>query len=138
MSKNNPVNKFVAGFIGQMNFVDVNIKDGSFNINGQNISVNNGLEGEYTFAIRAEKLLGGEIQLEVIPEIVEMTGGERIVYFYLNGSKCSAKLPLDYNIKEKIILSFSRRSSTERDAEAILPAAFSRGAMLKLMPDDDI
>ena len=36
-----------------------------------------------------------------------MTGGERIVYFNLNGSKCSARVPLDYPIGEKIELKIS-------------------------------
>mgnify|MGYP003319426065 CR=1 FL=1 len=35
-------------------------------------------------------------------DIVELNGGERVVYFELNGFKCSAKVPLDYNFNENI------------------------------------
>ena len=42
-----------------------------------------------------------------IYEIVELTGSERIVYFELNGSKCSAKIPLDYKFDKDITLNIS-------------------------------
>ena len=106
---NNPKNQFVAGFIGQMNFIDVKLENNSFDINGIRINCNKdfGTRKEVTAAIRAEKMNSGDITIEVKPEIVEMTGGERIVYFYLNGSKCSAKLPLDFPISDKIELRIS-------------------------------
>lgn len=104
---NKPKNKFVAGFIGQMNFIDANIQNGCFDIEGHTFKTNKNIQGEVTLAIRAEKMISGEISIKVKPEIVEMTGGERIVYFSLNGNKCSARVPLDYKIGEMIELKIS-------------------------------
>ena len=104
---NKPKNKFVAGFIGQMNFIDANIQNGCFDIEGHTFKTNKNIQGEVTVAIRAEKMVSGEISIKVKPEIVEMTGGERIVYFSLNGNKCSARVPLDYKIGEMIELKIS-------------------------------
>lgn len=106
---NNPKNKFVAGFIGQMNFIDTEIKDGKFSIENQEFYTDKNINGEVTVAIRAEKMINGGLSMFVKPEIVEMTGGERIVYFYLNGSKCSARIPLDYPIGENLELKMSVR-----------------------------
>ena len=104
---NKPKNKFVAGFNGQMNFIDANIQNGCFDIEGHTFKTNKNIQGEVTVAIRAEKMISGEISIKVKPEIVEMTGGERIVYFSLNGNKCSARVPLDYKIGEMIELKIS-------------------------------
>ena len=104
---NQPKNKFVAGFIGQMNFVDTVVQNGCFDIEGHRFKTDKNIQGEVTVAIRAEKMITGEVSIKVKPEIVEMTGGERIVYFNLNGSKCSARVPLDYPIGENIELKIS-------------------------------
>ena len=104
---NQPKNKFVAGFIGQMNFVDTVVHNGYFEIEGHGFKTDKNIEGEVTVAIRAEKMAAGDVSIKVKPEIIEMTGGERIVYFNLNGSKCSARVPLDYPIGEKIELKIS-------------------------------
>lgn len=104
---NQPKNKFVAGFIGQMNFIDTVVQNGYFEIEGHGFKTDKNIQGEVTVAIRAEKMIAGDVSIKVKPEIIEMTGGERIVYFNLNGSKCSAKLPLDYPIGENIELKIS-------------------------------
>lgn len=104
---NHPKNKFVAGFIGQMNFIDVNIIQGKFEINGVEFTTNKNITGPVTAAIRAEKMICGDTSIVVKPDIIEMTGGERIVYFDLNESKCSAKVPLDYAIDKEIVLKLS-------------------------------
>lgn len=104
---NNPQNKFVAGFIGQMNFIDIDIADGKFNINGIFFEAPKGIYGSVTAAIRAEKMICGGISILVKPEIIEMTGGERIIYFELNGCKCSARVPLDYTIGELVEMKIS-------------------------------
>lgn len=104
---NHPKNKFVAGFIGQMNFIDTTVQNGCFEIEGHGFKTNKSINGEVTVAIRAEKMTSGDISIKVKPEIVEMTGGERIVYFSLNGNKCSARVPLDYKIGENIELKIS-------------------------------
>ena len=104
---NHPKNKFVAGFIGQMNFIDVNVIDGTFEIEGCKFKTNKNIPGEVTVAIRAEKMINGDTKLNVKPDIIEMTGGERIIYFNLNGSKCCAKVPLDYNVNNDTELRIS-------------------------------
>ena len=104
---NHPKNKFVAGFIGQMNFINTIVQNGYFEIEGHGFKTNKNIQGEVTVAIRAEKMIAGDVSMKVKPEIIEMTGGERIVYFNLNGSKCSAKVPLDYPIGENIELKIS-------------------------------
>lgn len=104
---NNPKNKFVAGFIGQMNFINVNVNNGVFKIEDKEFRTGKNISGVCTVAIRAEKMTNGSVDIWVKPDIIEMTGGERIIYFYLNGDKCSAKLPLDYPIGENIKLSIS-------------------------------
>lgn len=104
---NNPKNKFVAGFIGQMNFINVNVNNGVFKIEDKEFRTDKNISGVCTVAIRAEKMTNGSVDIWVKPDIIEMTGGERIIYFYLNGDKCSAKLPLDYPIGENVKLSIS-------------------------------
>ena len=104
---NHPKNKFVAGFIGQMNFIEADIIDKKFNIEGVDFISDKNISGRVTVAIRAEKMLSGNNSVTVPVDIVEMTGGEKIVYFYLNGNKCTAKVPLDYNFGENITLSIS-------------------------------
>ena len=104
---NNPKNKFVAGFIGQMNFIDVDINNGDFQIEGVNLHIDNIPNGQYTAAIRAEKMISGSAEIQISPDIVEMTGGERFIYFNLNGCKCSARVPLDYSFSDKISIDVS-------------------------------
>ena len=52
-------------------------------------------------------MISGNYDITVPVDIVEMTGGERIVYFYLNGNKCTAKIPLDYKFDTTITLHIS-------------------------------
>lgn len=104
---NHPVNKFVAGFIGQMNFIDINVVDGKFLIEGQEFIAPASLSGNIEAAIRAEKMICGDSSITVKPDIIEMTGGERIAYFNLNACKCSARLPLDYPVGESLELKIS-------------------------------
>ena len=102
---NNPKNKFVAGFIGQMNFIDTTVENGKFMIENTEYHTDKNILGKVTVAIRAEKMISGDSATITVPvDIVEMTGGERIVYYYLNGSKCTAKLPLDYQFGDMITL----------------------------------
>lgn len=104
---NNPKNKFVAGFIGQMNFINVNIQNKKFLIEGTEFETEKNINGQVVVAIRAEKMICGNKLISVEPDIVEMTGGERIIYFNLNGNKCAAKLPLDYPIGDRVDLKIS-------------------------------
>ena len=102
---NNPKNLFVAGFIGQMNFIETEVTDGKFYIEGVEFVAPKNLAEKYiTVGIRAEKMLNGSNTIQANVLISEMIGGERIVYFNLNGSKCSAKVPLEYAFGENITL----------------------------------
>ena len=105
---NNPKNKFVAGFIGSMNFIDVINENGKININGVSFDVPSTVpNGELTVGIRAEKMINGDYSVIANTDIKEMSGGERIIYFDLNGSKCTAKVPIDYTCEDKIGLKLS-------------------------------
>ena len=104
---NNPKNKFVAGFIGQMNFFNVEIQDKHFEIQGQKIYIDKDIDGIVTIGIRAEKMTTGDISIQVKPEIIEITGAEKNVYFYINGEKCVAKLPIDYQTNNTVELQIS-------------------------------
>ena len=66
---NKPKKKFVAGFIGQMNFIDTNIQNGCFDIEGHTFKTNKSIQGKVTGAIRAEKMISGEISIKVWMEI---------------------------------------------------------------------
>ena len=107
---NNPKNKFVAGFIGQMNFFDVIVNDNIININGVDFYLNEnqkkliGDRTNVTIGIRAEKMIIGDVLIQAPVDIIEHTGGEKNVYLYINNSKCVARLPVEYSINEKIEL----------------------------------
>lgn len=102
---NRPKNKFVAGFIGQMNFIKAKVNENKFSIEGLEFDLPVDVRSlEVTIGIRAEKMISGSNSIKVKTDIVEMSGGERIVYFELNGSKCSAKVPLDYQFNNEIEL----------------------------------
>jgi len=105
---NKPVNKFVAGFIGQMNFFESKLLGNKIFI--ENIEVEIPFEfnaDSLIVGVRQEKMIQGDIKVSANTDIIEMSGSERIVYFTINGSKCSAKVPLDYDFNEKINLKLS-------------------------------
>lgn len=105
---NNPKNKFVAGFIGQMNFIDSDVNNGFITINGVKFKIPEQITADsVTIGIRAEKMIKGNSLINAKTDIVEMVGGERIVYFDLNGSKCTAIVPLEYLFDENITLKIS-------------------------------
>lgn len=95
---NNPQNMFVAGFVGspQMNFI-----------------AGEDLAEEYagkTLGIRPEKMRTeqGEFKLTVDVDMTELLGSEKIAYFNIGESKCSAKLPADFCIGKNLDLSIRR------------------------------
>ena len=104
---NSPKNKFTAGFIGQMNFIDVEINNGKFKIENVEFYTDRNIQGNVTAAIRAEKMIAGDNIITVPVDIFEMTGSEKIVYFYLNNCKCSAKVSNDYDFSDNIELKLS-------------------------------
>lgn len=110
---NNPKNRFVAGFIGQMNFIPVRLLGNKFSIEGcefiLNESLMNKLNGkqDVLIGIRTEKMTTGSQDITVKTDMVEMNGAERTVYFNINGEKCSAKVSLSYPLNENIRLKLS-------------------------------
>ncbi len=106
---NNPSNTFVAGFVGspQMNFINADIVEGFAEFECHRVKIN-GLpaSGKVILAIRPEKMVcGGDVKFSAKVDMYELLGSEKIVYFNIGNSKCSAKLPPDYEIKEEIELS---------------------------------
>ena len=110
---NKPINKFVAGFIGQTNFFDAEIINNTIVIEGVSIklpdNIINKLENrkKVTIGIRAEKMISGTNEVIATTDIVEMCGGERNIYVNINNEKCVAKVPLEYKYDDKITLHIS-------------------------------
>lgn len=99
-----PLNKFVAGFIGQMNFFEADVLNNSFLIENNEIKLPfNTTKNKIIIGIRPEEMIQGNISLKLNTEVIEMTGAEKNVYFSINNSKCFAKVPLDYNLVENKI-----------------------------------
>lgn len=107
---NNPANTFVGGFLGspQMNFINAKLENETlhfanyrFNLNETQKKVLQG-RTEVLIGIRPEDMNdeNGEITIQITPDIVEMLGGEKIVYFKIDESPCSVKLPNDFEVKE--------------------------------------
>lgn len=103
---NNPQNTFVAGFVGspQMNFIDGELIDKKY--------------AGLIAGIRPEKMItGGDIRLTADVDIIELLGSEKIVYFNIGDSKCSAKLAAEDKISDKIELSINISDVYLFDAE---------------------
>lgn len=98
----NPANTFVAGFIGQMNFIDAHV-DTDIVFDNVRIPINDdiraklGQRNEVILGIRPENMTFGDVKFSVDVDITEMLGSENIAYFDIQGKKCSAKL--DANVK---------------------------------------
>lgn len=102
---NNPKNQFVAGFIGQMNFINVEVVDNVFKINDVEFKLPQKLENkEVLVGIRPEKMISGATLVSAEADIIEMSGADRNIYFKLNNSKCSAKIPLNYGFDKVVDL----------------------------------
>jgi multiple sugar transport system ATP-binding protein len=114
---NLPQNIFVASFVGSpaMNFMDCSIIDeNTININGQNVFTegylrevikNNNLQGKNVICgIRPEHFGCENLQegkcLKIIPDLIEMLGSEKIVYFKMDDKKHCAKLPADVEVNQ--------------------------------------
>ncbi len=101
-----------------MNFIPVENISGKINIEGVEFNVPETIPvGKLTVGIRAEKMIYGDKSIFVNTDITEMTGGEKIVYFELNGKKCSAKVPVEYSFDEKIELKISEKDMYFFDIE---------------------
>ena len=109
-----PSNTFVGGFLGSpsMNFINVKVENGAVNFNNTSIpltGVQKNLldgKGKVIAGIRPEKMdnfvSGIDITADV--DISEMLGSEKIVYFNINNSKCSAKVDAQKQFGQQITL----------------------------------
>ncbi len=119
-----PANTFVAGFIGQMNFIDGKIEDnwlmfGDIYIDlPEDLKVKLGDRKDVIIGIRPENMNFGETKFSVNVELSEMLGSEKIAYFELNGSKCSAKLPPEIEIGETLELAITPENMLFFDKES--------------------
>ena len=106
----NPKNKFTAGFIGSypMNFVDVKIENNRiklnnnvfelpFNCNKDKITI--GFRPSQTFENNTNNI---EIKAKI--NFVEILGDEKLVYFEINGQKCTLKGKFDYQVNQEFII----------------------------------
>ena len=103
-----PVNKFVAGFIGspQMNFIEVNVKDDVVEFNdGNKIHITKGIRdrlqksGKMILGIRGEDIKFDSLNMELRKDDilkatvsnVEVMGNENNIYFTLGGETIIAR-----------------------------------------------
>lgn len=90
-----PENMFVAGFIGSpaMNFLDAKIigKQGILGIRPEHFII--GKNGEHVF--------------NVVPELIETLGSEKLVHFTLENKKITAKIPSETEISVGAEITFS-------------------------------
>lgn len=127
---NSPANMFVGGFLGSpsMNFIPAKLKNNEIVLNGTRIEMtkaqHSALNGrtEFIIGIRPEKMDvifdGGEDIYEIAAkvDISEMLGSEKIVYFDVNGAKCSAKLDARKAFGLTVALKINRRDFLFFDA----------------------
>ena len=124
---NNPVNKFVGGFLGSpaMNFILSSVVDGAVTLNETKIQLNDAQlksvadRKEVMVAIRPEKFNSENcnIELNAKVEVSEMLGNSQIVYFKINECECSASVSSDVEISKEIKLKFNSNDLMLFDVE---------------------
>lgn len=124
---NNPVNRFVGGFLGSpsMNFIPCKVNNGYIKINNSEFKLNDvqtvKLEGrnEVLLGIRPEAFNKNDANFEfsASTDIVEMLGSMQTVYFNANDTACTAVLEAGINIKNENIFSFNTNSVMFFDVE---------------------
>lgn len=108
-----PKNVFVAGFIGQMNFINAKVDNGNVEFDGVCFEIPEELKSKFgdrkevIIGIRPENMTAGDIKFKSKVDITEMLGSEKIAYFDIQGKKCSAKLSPDFCIENEIELAVS-------------------------------
>ena len=108
-----PKNVFVAGFIGQMNFIDAKVENGRVEFDGVSFELSEDLKSKFgdrkevIIGIRPENMCSGDIKFNAKVDITEMLGSEKIAYFDIQGKKCSAKLAPDFCVEQEIELAVS-------------------------------
>ncbi len=111
---NNPVNKFVAGFLGSpsMNFIETEIKDNKIAINGNSFELNEEQKRKLSnknnviIGIRPENFNceNANFEIPVKVEISEMLGSSKLVYFRANNTSCCANLDNSFKTTEQTLL----------------------------------
>lgn len=103
---NNPQNTFVAGFVGspQMNFIDG--EELSPDYAGKTVGVRPEKMTSYLYECKNND--SETLKLTVSPDMTELLGSEKIAYFSIGSSRCSAKLPSDFKIEKTLALSIRR------------------------------
>ena len=113
----NPENTFVGGFLGSpsMNFIKSKVENGTVKFNDYIIHLTDEQQqliqnrGEIIIGIRPEKMesLSSNYEFRTEIDISEMLGSEKIVYFNINGAKCSAKIDAQKEFNKEITLNFN-------------------------------
>ena len=113
----NPANTFVGGFLGSpsMNFIKSKVENGTVKFNDYIIHLTDEQQqliqnrGEIIIGIRPEKMesLSSNYEFRTEIDISEMLGSEKIVYFNINGAKCSAKIDAQKEFNKEITLNFN-------------------------------
>ena len=124
----NPSNTFVGGFLGSpsMNFINVKINDGLINFNDYSIALTETQKQiikdrqQVVVGIRPEKMDVSNSNYAFIAQvdISEMLGSEKIVYFNINDSKCSAKIDAQKQFGKEIELNFNTNDFLFFDADS--------------------
>ena len=125
---NNPVNKFVGGFLGSpsMNFIKSKIENGNITINDNSFVLNEEQKSklqnknEILVGIRSEHFNPQNANFEFTcpVEISEMLGSEKIAYLTANNETICATLPPDIQIRDSITLSVNTDNLMFFDTES--------------------
>ena len=124
----NPANTFVGGFLGSpsMNFIPCKVQDGTVKLNNEYIVYLSEEQKtiikdrtEVLIGIRPEKMdvINANYNFTVPVDISEMLGSEKIVYFNVNGAKCSAKVDTQKHFDKEITLQFNTNDFLFFDVE---------------------
>ena len=124
---NNPVNKFVGGFLGSpaMNFILCDIIDNAITLNEIKIPLNENQKEiikdkkQVIVGIRPEKFNteNCNVELKATVEISEMLGNSQIIYFKINDCECTAAVTPDYVVQKEIELKINSNNLMFFDVE---------------------
>ena len=124
---NNPVNRFVGGFLGSpsMNFIPCFVNNGYIKINDKEFKLNEiqtaklADKKEILAGIRPEAFNteNGNFEFNAQTDIVEMLGSSQNVYFNANNTACTAVLNSDVKLKSENAFKFNTDSVMFFDPE---------------------
>lgn len=123
-----PSNIFVAGFIGQMNFIEAKINNNNVEFDNVRFEIPQELKEklndkkEIIIGIRPENMTSGEIRFKADVDITEMLGSEKIAYFNIQDKKCSAKLSSNTEVTKEIELAVDIKNMLffDKDTEKLI------------------